>query len=73
MKSNIETVQQFVSSLSVAQRLFFTTREKEIQARLQTSLRDLGRGISEVASINGESLQIVISHQPLNEDKKSLV
>lgn len=61
MKTKIETIQQFVNSLSPAQSRFFIRREVDIQARLQTGLREFCRGTSEISALNDEALAVLLS------------
>jgi hypothetical protein len=56
MNAKIETDAQFLASLDRAQKRYFLMRERERQALLQASLRDLSRGLGVVGALHGESL-----------------
>ena len=61
MSQEFVTINQFLKSLDPRQRRYFLGREAQIQVRLQTGLRELGRGLSEVASLNGEALAVILT------------
>jgi len=58
--SNIDSDAAFFRSLNPRQRAWFLQRESDLTARLQASLRDLAKGMSEVSAINGETLALVL-------------
>lgn len=57
----IEHDHAFLRSLNPRQRTYFLQRETDHAARLQTSLRALAQGVSEVSALNGETLAVVLS------------
>lgn len=64
MAKTIEDIHQFIRSLSPLQRQFFVARETAHQKVLQESLLALGRGLSVVSELNGESLAIMLNEPP---------
>ena len=61
MKTEIQTIHQFIKSLSPGQRRFFVQREADNQTRLQNGLREFGRGLGEISALNGDALAIVLA------------
>lgn len=61
MARPIEDIHQFIRSLDARQRQYFVGRETEHQKVLQESLLALGRGLSVVSELNGESLAIMLN------------
>ncbi len=66
MAKPIEDIHQFIRSLDPRQRQFFVARETEHQKVLQESLLALGRGLSVVSELNGESLAIMLNEPNSN-------
>jgi len=64
MAKPIEDIHQFIRSLDPRQRHFFVARETDHQKVLQESLLALGRGLSVVSELNGESLAIMLNEPP---------
>ena len=60
MSGKIETDAQFLASLDRAQGRYFLSRERERQALLQASLRDLSRGLGAVGELNGEAQALLL-------------
>lgn len=63
MSKVIETDQAFIATLTPRQKEFFLKREADRAARLQKSLVDLARGVSQVSALNGETLGLVLEDQ----------
>ncbi len=55
---DIETLAEFVATLDSRQREFFLQRELHAEQQLQSTLLEVGRGISRVSELHGESLSI---------------
>ncbi|WP_139351460.1 hypothetical protein [Rhodanobacter sp. B05] len=52
----------FIHSLRPTQREYFLLRESARHARLQSTLRDLSRGVGTVSELSGEAQAIVLHH-----------
>ena len=52
----------FIRSLRPTQRDYFLLRESARHTRLQSTLRDLSRGLSTVSELSGETQVIVLDH-----------
>lgn len=51
----------FLRSLTPRQRAYFVRRESARQARLQSTLRDLSRGLGTVSELNGEAQAMLLT------------
>lgn len=60
MDTELTELKHFVGSLTPRQRRYFLLRETQIQTRLQSGMRDLARGLSEVSALNAEALSLTL-------------
>ncbi len=61
MKPKIESILQFIKSLNPQQRAYFIGREADNQKQLETCIRELGRGISQVSALYGDAVAITLT------------
>ena len=56
----------FLRSLTPRQRDYFVQRESARQIRLQSTLRDLARGLGTVSELNGEAQALLLDQLSTN-------
>lgn len=56
--AEIQTDADFVASLNARQRRYFLAREQDSERRLQRALLEIGRGLSAVSELHGQSVAV---------------